>query len=151
MVEYPRKGNVKMEEEKKSIVKSWKFLAVIVPIIMIAIVGIIVIRNIALTKPKFEITNFTMSSETTEYTSIDNTTRYTGNGLITTQEKKGTYIVALKKSLKSGGDENSEKETLTTVMVSNGKGEFGTYDYGEVDKITKPEYEFEILGYIKFN
>lgn len=120
--------------------------------ILIAILLILVIIVLFFTfkKVKFEVANFTIESETTEYTYTENSTSYTGKGLIITQEKKGTYLVALKITLKSGGDEDSEKEHYTTVMVNDGKGEFGTYEYGDEDKITKPEYEFKILGYIKF-
>lgn len=120
--------------------------------ILIAILLILVIIVLFFTfkKVKFEVANFTIESETTEYTYTENSTSYTGKGLIITQEKKGTYLVALKITLKSGGDEDSEKEYYTTVMVNDGKGEFGTYEYGDEDKITKPEYEFKILGYIKF-
>jgi len=117
---------------------------------IVLVIGVIAIVMIVLQKPKFEVTNFSIESKTTEYTSITNSTTYTGTGLITTQDKKGTYAVAVKIVLKSGGSEDSEKEHCTMVMVNNGKGEFGTYDYGNVGSISKPEYDFEILGYVKF-
>lgn len=134
-----------MEEKSKNVLKSWKLWvgATILTIIIIFLVMI-------LSKPKFEVVNFSMESETTEYTYTANSISYTGTGLITTQEKNGVYLVALKRILKSGGEEDSEKEYYTTVMVSNGKGEFSTFDMGDEGKIIKPEYEFEILGYIKF-
>lgn len=132
-------------EEKKNLMKDWRLLIGIIAVIIIIAIVIIIIGN-----PKFEITDFSITSDTTEYTTIANSTRYTGKGLITTQEKKGVYLVALKITLKSGGGEDSQKEEYTTIMISNGKGEFRTYEYGDEGKITKPEYEFEILGYIKF-
>lgn len=133
-----------MEEKKKNILKDWRvWLGLIVFIVIIIILATL------LSKPKFEIVNFSITSETTEYTYVDNSIEYNGKGLITTQEKKGTYLVAIKVILKSGGNENSETY-CTKVLVNEGKGEFSTYDYGEEGKITKPEYDFEILGYIKF-
>ena len=122
----------------------------------ITIIGIVLLVLIIITlflmfsKPNFEIANFTINSETMDFKYTNNTTTYDGAGLIITQEKKGTYLVAIKVKLKSGGDKDSIKEYNTIVMVNNGKGEFATYESGEEGKITKPEYEFEILGYIKF-
>lgn len=134
-----------MEEKKKNILKEWKLWIGVVIIAVIIIVAIIML----LSKPKFEITNFSMTSDTTDFTYTDNSTTYKGKGLITTQRKSGTYLVALKVNLKSGGSENSESY-CTMVMINEGKGEFTTYDSGSENKITKPEYEFEILGYVKF-
>ena len=132
-------------EEKKNILKDWKFWVVLIIIILIIIALFSIFKKV-----KFEVANFTIKSETTDFTYTENSTTYTGTGLIITQEKKGTYLVALKIILKSGGTEDSEKERYTTVMVNNGKGEFGTYEYGDENKVSKPEYEFEILGYVKF-
>lgn len=133
-----------MEEKKKNILKDWR-LWIGVGIIAIIITVVIML----LSKPKFEIANFSITSDTTDYTYTNNSTVYNGKGLIITQKKSGTYLVALKVNLKSGGTEDSESY-CTMVMVNEGKGEFTTYDYGEEGKITKPEYEFEILGYVKF-
>jgi len=109
---------------------------------------IVIVSNI---KPNFEITNFKISSNTTNYTSITNSTTYQGTGILTTSNKKGVYLVALKQVLKNGGSEDSEGETVKLVIVSNGKGEFSTYDYGDVGKIEKPNYEFEVIGSQKMN
>lgn len=117
---------------------------------IILLVLLVIVLFFAVTKVKFEIANFTIDSETTDFEYTDNTTSYEGTGLIITQEKKGTYLVALKIKLKSGGDEDSIKEYDTIVMVNDGKGEFNTYEAGQQGKISKPEYEFEILGYMKF-
>lgn len=134
-----------MEENKKNFLKDWRVWIGIAITIVIIVIAIVMLK-----KPNFEVTDFSMTSKTTEYTTMANSITYTGKGLITTQEKKGTYLVALKIILKSGGEENSKKEDYTTVMINNGKGEFGTFDYGDEGKITKPEYEFQILGYIEF-
>ena len=130
----------------KELIKKWWFWLIIVLIVMLCI--IVLVSNV---KPKFEITDFKISSDTTNYTSITNSTTYKGSGILTTPEKKGVYIVALKRILKSGGSENSEEENVEIVLVSNGKGEFSTYDYGDVGKIEKPNYEFEVIGSQKIN
>lgn len=133
-----------MEEKKKSIWKNWKLwigIAVAIVAIMMAI--------IFMSKPRFEITDFSMTSDVTEYTYTTNSETYKGKGLITTSKKSDTYLVAIKVILKSGGGKNSNSYS-TMVMVNNGKGEFTTYDSDDEGKIRKPEYEFEILGYVKF-
>lgn len=134
-----------MKDNIKKIIKDWRTW-----LILASITVIIIILIILLAKPKFEITDFSITSETSEYTYIEDTTTYNGKGIITTRDKKGTYLVAMKVVLKSGGTDNSEKEYYTTIMVSNGKGQFSTYESGNKDKIKKPDYDFEILGYVKF-
>ena len=143
---YDNKETIKHSEKNNSPFFNKKYIILGVALLILIIIALFSIFK----KAKFEVANFTIESETTDFTYTENSTSYTGTGLIITQEKKGTYLVALKIILKSGGDEDSEKEYYTTVMVNNGKGEFGTYEYGDEDKITKPEYEFEILGYVKF-
>ena len=135
-----------VETQKKPIYKNWWFGVIFGLVFLLCVITVIL--NI---KPKFEITDFKISSDTTNYTSIANSTTYRGNGILTTSNKKGVYIVALKQTLKSGGSENSEKETTKLIIVSNGKGEFSTYDYGDVGKIEKPSYEFEVIGSQKIN
>lgn len=131
-------------EERKRFWKSIKFWIGIV-ITVVLIIGIIFL----LKKPKFEVDDFTITAETTNYTSIENTTRYTGEGVITTSDKKNTYLVVLRVKLKSGGSDYSQPEYCTVVIVDKGKGEFVTYDSGDEGKITKPQYKFEIVGSIK--
>lgn len=131
---------------EKNFYKKWWFW---LEIILILILYVIIFSSNV--KPNFEITDFKISSETTNYTSINNTTTYKGNGILTTSDKKGVYMVALKQTLKNGGSEDSEKESVGMVLVNNGKGEFTTYDYGDVGKIEKPDYEFEVVGSQKIN
>lgn len=131
---------------EKDVLKKWWFWIVIILILILYVMFFA--SNI---KPKFEITDFKISSDTTEYTSIANSTTYKGNGILTTSDKKGVYIVVLKQTLKSGGSEDSKKEDVDIVLVSNGKGEFSTYDYGDEKKIEKPNYEFEVIGSQKVN
>ena len=131
---------------ERDVFKKWWFWLIAILILILYI--IIFTSNI---KPNFEVTDFKISSETTDYTSIANSTTYKGEGILTTSDKKGVYMVALKQILKSGGSEDSKKENVNIVLVSNGKGEFSTYDYGNVGKIEKPNYEFEIIGSQKIN
>ena len=87
---------------EKDVLKKWWFWIVIILILILYVMFFA--SNI---KPKFEITDFKISSDTTEYTSIANSTTYKGNGILTTSDKKGVYIVALKQTLKSGGSRHS--------------------------------------------
>ena len=116
----------------------------------ILLILIVAVLFIVFSKAKFEIASFNIEAETTNFEYTTNITTYEGKGLIITPNKKDTYLVVIKVNLKSGGDENSKKEYCTNVLVTDGKGEFTTYISGDEDKTTKPEYEFEILGYIKF-
>lgn len=101
----------------------------------------------------FEITDYSQNVNNTTYTTIKNNVTYTGSGIITTNNKKDSYIVILKETLKSGGSNDKEKykPTYNTIIVSNGKGNFYTYDSGDEGEITKPNYDFEILGYVTLN
>lgn len=126
-----------------------KIFYIVLSAVVILIIGGILYFTI-FQRANFEITDFTMTSETSDYTYTTNYTHYDGKGLITTPNKNETYLVALKIKLKSGGSEESKAERCMMVIVNNGKGEFATYDSGDVGKITKPQYDFEILGYVKF-
>lgn len=128
------------EEEKKKL--KWP---IILAVAMVIIVIFIVIMLV--TKPTFKVGNFNLDKETTNYTTIDNTTTYRGTCEITTSDTKNVYIVAVKIT-KTGGTGN--ETYVTTTIVSNGKGDIGTYDYGDEDEIIKPEYKFEVVGYTKF-
>lgn len=130
-------------EEKKKIWKSIKFWIGVV--IIIAIIGAIFL----LKKPKFEVEEFTITEKITEYDSIPDSINYTGEGVIKTSDKKHTYLVVLKTTLKSGGNETSREKENQIVIVNDGQGEFYTFDYGDEGEITKPKYKFEILGSIK--
>lgn len=138
-----------MRNEKKlnnNLIKRWWFWTIIATII----IAVILITIILISKPKFEVSNFELEKETTNYTTIDNETRYTGKGTIKTKDKKNNYLVVVKQELKSGGTNTSEKIEYFNVLVSEGKGEFLTYEYGSVNEIKKPEYDFEVIAYLKF-
>lgn len=130
----------------KELIKKWWFILIIILILILC--TILFISN---TKASFEITDYKIVSETTDYTSITNSTTYKGTGILTTSNKKGVYLVALKKILISGGTEDTKQESVDIVLVYNGKGEFSTFDYGDVGKIEKPNYKFEIIGSQKIN
>lgn len=131
-------------DNSKAIFKKWWFWTIIITLI----IGIMLIIYLG-TKPKFELTDFSITSDTTKYTSIANTTTYKGKGIITSNSK-GTYLVAVKVTLESGGSDTSDSEYVTMVTMNNGKGELLTYDSGEEGKIKKPKYSFDILGHVKF-
>ncbi len=138
-----------MRSEKNlnnNLLKKWWFWTIIA-VSIIVIILLLVLFNI---KPKFEISDFSINKDTTNYTSIENTTTYTGKGIITTQDKNNTYLVVIKQELKSGGSDTTKKIEYNTVLVSDGKGEFITYDCGTAKEIKKPNYDFEIISYLKF-
>lgn len=138
-----------MRNEKRtnsSLLKKWWLWAIIAVIIVVTIL----LLALFLIRPKFEISDFSIDKDTTSYTTIENTTTYTGKGIVTTQDKNNIYLVVIKQELKSGGSDTTKKVEYNTVLVSNGKGEFITYDYGTAKEVKKPDYEFEIIGYIKF-
>lgn len=130
--------------EKKIYQKWWLY------VLILFIIGSILAGSSFLFKPKFEVTDFSITSDTTDYTNITNRTTYTGKGIVTTNSKNGTYLVAIKVTLESGGDELNEQEYVTMVTVYEGKGQFTTYDSGDVGTIKRPKYNFEVIGYIKF-
>lgn len=135
-----------MFEKIKKILKKWWLFGGILAIIIIILLNFI-------SKPKFEITDFSITRDVTEYTYTENSVYYDGKGIITTKDKKGVYLVILNVKRVSGGREelDNENEYNTTVLVVDGKGNFATYDYGSENEVKKPKYEFEILGYIKVN
>lgn len=143
-------NNEKEETKKRKAYNTFVTKKNIILVGTISLILIVAVLFIVFSKTKFEIASFNIEAETTDFEYTTNITTYEGKGLIITQNKKDTYLVAIKVNLKSGGDENSKEEYCTNVLVTDGKGEFTTYISGDEDKTTKPEYEFEILGYIKY-
>lgn len=125
-------------------------LIVINIIITLVIVATIDIVKISFGRTSFDISDFTLESD--EYKYLEEI-GYTGKGIITTRDKNGIYIVALKSTLLSGGNQEStdDKEQIEIVLVQGGKGKFSTYDSGNKEKTLKPEYDFKIVGYQKLN
>lgn len=130
----------------KNFFKERKLLIVLIIVIITILVAIIAI---SCKKVKFEVEDFSISEETTDYDFTDNYTTYNGEGTITTKDEKGVYLVVVKKELTSGGSKDMEKEETFTCIVSNGEGEFTTYDISMEENPKKPKYKFEIIGYQK--
>ncbi len=105
-----------------------------------AISLMIVLIDDAVTVDSFNIDSFNMETETSRYT---DSTSYTGTGTITCTDTKHNYYVLLQKT-----DTTNQETEQIVALVTNGTGEFTTYDYSETTE--KPEYEFEILGFIPF-
>lgn len=141
-------------EEKEEKLKKEKgnhiMLIVINIIITLIIVVTIEVAKTSFARTSFDISDFTLESDEYEYLEE---VYYEGKGIITTRDKSGIYIVALKSTLLSGGDQEStdDKEQIEIVLVEGGKGKFSTYDSGKEEKISKPEYDFKIVGYQKLN
>lgn len=129
----------------KEFLKERKWLVVAIVII----IAIIIFISISCKKTKFEVDEFSISEHTTDYSNIDNYTSYTGEGTVTTKDKKSVYLVVIKQELVSGGTKDSEQEEVFSCIVSNGEGKFATYDSGKEGEIKKPKYKFEIIGYQK--
>ena len=70
----------------------------------------------------------------------------TENGTITCLDKSNSYYVLIKQT-----DTANQKTSENIALVVNGEGKFSTYDTTFDENIKKPEYEFEIIGYIPFN
>lgn len=122
----------------------------ILGMVAIAVIFVIVLIVVFISKKtKFEIKDFSISKEVVEYEYIDDTVYYEGEGTIITKDKKGTYIVVVRRKLISGGKKGAKTENVSTVIVTEGKGQFATFDSGSEGEIEKPKYEFEVLGYIK--
>ena len=68
-----------------------------------------------------------------------------------TCQSDGSYQVLLRIKLLSGGSPDKEREYTSTITVVEGKGTFSTYDWADLDKLEKPEYKTEIIGYVPLN
>lgn len=75
---------------------------------------------------------------------------YTGTGTISAAGSKDSFLALLKKTLKSGGAPTTKKVEYVPVLVAGGTGTFTTDDSAE-GAVEKPEYEFEIIGSIRFS
>ncbi len=93
--------------------------------------------------PLFRVASFDLSHDSGEYTES-----YSGKGTITCDTDK-PYMVLVKITLKSGGSADEKKVQQYYVTVTDGKGEFTTYDWADKGKLDKPEYETEILAFVE--
>ncbi len=116
--------------------------------VIIAVI-IAVILNIAITMwansgeslSDFKVESFNMETEKS-----NTLTSYTGEGVISCKNKDSDYIVLLEEKDKTKSEINHR-----TVVVHNGLGKFSTYDSNYSGTTEKPEYEFNIIGYRRFN
>lgn len=93
--------------------------------------------------PKFKIDSFNLSFfSSTEYIFQS----YSGTGTISSDDVKDSFLVLVKKSLKSGGAPATQKVEYMPILVVNGLGNFTTSDSFE-GKMEKPDYGFDIVGY----
>jgi biopolymer transport protein ExbD len=75
---------------------------------------------------------------------------YAGTGAITAADAKDSFLVLLKKTLKSGGAPTTKKLEYLLVLVVDGSGAFYTDDSAE-GTVAKPEYEFAIVGSVRID
>mgnify|MGYP000887658758 CR=1 FL=1 len=129
-------------------------LAIIALIIAVLALVLTVVLNLLGTgggvNPRFEVEDFNVTKTESDYT-YSTYVYYDGEGTVTTSDTKNSYIVVVKCTLVSGGGDYSEEETTRVIQVVDGEGTFYTYDSGYEGSITKPKYEFEIVGYVKLN
>ncbi|MDD3341579.1 MAG: hypothetical protein PHN72_05280 [Bacilli bacterium] len=129
------------------------YVVMIIMAVLVTAMGISILVFASSLKPKTKmaISDFSIKTSTKRYLYSKDSIFYDGDGIITSSDKKGTYIVIMEEKLISGGDsESREKDTATRiVIVTNGVGKFTTYDSGDEGEIKKPKYGFKILGYQK--
>lgn len=94
----------------------------------------------------FNIESFDMETEHTDYTYSDNYDTYSGTGVVTCLDKNTNYYVLIETI-----DTANDITDYTSTIVINGEGEFSTYDSTLIEDIEKPEYDFNIIGFIPFN
>lgn len=95
----------------------------------------------------FKVESFNMETEKTTYTySSNESLSYTGKGTISCRNKNSDYIVLVEEK-----DIINNKVDYIPVIVHNGLGELSTYDSSYSGTTQKPEYEFNIIGYKRFN
>ncbi len=93
-------------------------------------------------KPVFSIARFDLNYKKDEYGE-----GYSGTAIIAC-DLPDASIVILKTTLLSGGSAYTEEVSYSLVIVHDGIGRYPTYDWGETGKIEKPEYRFDVVGYI---
>lgn len=133
-------------EKQTKLYQKWWFWVCVILIIVVCVICFLFNKKV-----KFNVDNFRIEKDIQKYTYIEDIAVYKGKGEINTKDKKNIYLVAVKVILKDGGSAETKEPYITSILVENGKGEISTYDSGDLDKVDKPTYEFEIIGYLKFN
>ena len=94
----------------------------------------------------FEIEDFEIEMNSSEYYKD-----FSGSGTITT-DLKGIYRVLVQYERDGGDPDDGFSEGYFVCDVVDGEGGIETFDYFDAAaSFDDPEYEFEIIGYIKFN
>ena len=93
--------------------------------------------------PVFKVASFDLQFDDGSYTDS-----YEGEGVLTCSDKS-PYLALLKETLKSGGSASKKKINYYFIAVTDGAGEFTTYDWGDSGVLQRPDYEFEVIGYVK--
>ena len=127
-------------------------IIIFISVICSVVISVIIILALSGNNGAMSIADFNISEmdflETNPYS---NTIRYEGEATITCKDTEGTYLVIYSEKLVNGGTyEKIGQTTYQECIVHNGKGTITTYDYGDDDKITRPNYEIELLGYRSF-
>lgn len=91
---------------------------------------------------------FSIASFKLEYKKDDYGEAYSGNVIITC-DRPDPCIVILRTTLLSGGSAYTEAVSYSMLIIQNGVGKYSTYDWAETGKLTKPEYQFEVIGYVQ--
>ena len=142
-------------------------------LILIAIVGIIAIAALAFAvigvlpgaaevEPEeddddhirlkdFSIENFVVTSDITEYADRDDYVWWEGTGDITVSDKKSVFLVSIRITLVSGGNEETVKESTHNIVVDNGLGKIYRSAAGNLTDTPEPVYDIELLGFTRFS
>lgn len=118
-------------------------IAVIISVIINLMIEVWANDNIS--NSSFKIESFNMETEKNTYKYTEDSVYYNGKGVVSCEDKKGDYMVLIEQINKT-----TNKTDYITIIVHEGKGEITTYDSSYSGVTTKPEYEFNIIGYRKF-
>ena len=100
-------------------------------------------NGLNLTVDDFTISDITYSRDASTYY-----TSYEGEARIYCKDTSQPYLLVVSLTLISGGRaENIGKAYTDLVIINNGVGTITTYDSGESDEITQPQYKVEVLGF----
>ena len=100
-------------------------------------------NGLNLTVDNFTISDITYSRDANTYY-----TSYEGEARIYCKDTSQPYLLVVSLTLVSGGRAEDVGKTYTNlVIINNGVGTITTYDSGESDEITQPQYKIEVLGF----
>lgn len=100
-------------------------------------------NGLNLTVDDFTISDITYSRDASTYY-----TSYGGEAKIYCKDTSQPYLLVVSLTLVSGGrSEDVGRSYTDLVIINNGVGTITTYDSGESDEITQPQYKIEVLGF----